>query len=496
LKAVSALCLSLFLFTLGAARAGAAPSLVYSINQVWEDVAVDAAGNAYVLIGNSVTKLSPLGDVVFQRQVELLSQWPSAIAVDPAGSIYIAGTANFADPREVGSGVNEAYEAFVAKLAPDATGVLYENYFTDGRDTHGLDLAVDAMGRPYLLYETHYNDDLFVWAATFTPAGSFRGWCASAAHVTAMALGPSGDLFTVGWDLNSDVGDWELRLVRTDASSGAVIQTVVDDITTLSWSADVAATPGRGSVVLGTNSEGLYQLAELSPAGEEVFSRSLNLGAAEIRDIAVTSSGQIVLVGRMTGSGGSDAFVLWLEGGTGKVLSSTILGGSGNDGAESVVAGPSGDAYVAGATKSPDFPAVNSPRPFPDLRSFPGTTALFLARIKENRPPDCSGATASPSVIWPANGKMVPVSVLGVTDPEGDTVALKITGISQDEPGAAFSGIGFPVAQVKAERDGKGDGRVYRIQFEATDSSGASCVGEVRVCAPHDQGTGSCVDSR
>jgi len=88
---------------------------------------------------------------------------------------------------------------------------------------------------------------------------------------------------------------------------------------------------------------------------------------------------------------------------------------------------------------------------------------------------------------------MIPVSILGVTDPEGDPVALKVTGISQDEPGAAFSGIGSSVAQVKAERDGKGDGRVYRIEFQATDPSGASCAGQVTVCVPHDQG--SCVDS-
>ena len=133
-----------------------------------------------------------------------------------------------------------------------------------------------------------------------------------------------------------------------------------------------------------------------------------------------------------------------------------------------VAGGPGGDAYVAFGN--------------------------YVARISENRPPDCSAATASPSVIWPPNGKMVPVSILGVTDPAGDPVALKITGITQDEPGAAFSGIGSSVAQVKAERDGKGDGRVYRIEFEAAAPSGASCTGEVTVCVPHDGGKGSCVD--
>ncbi|HVG07933.1 MAG TPA: hypothetical protein VNM67_09520, partial [Thermoanaerobaculia bacterium] len=212
----------------------------------------------------------------------------------------------------------------------------------------------------------------------------------------------------------------------------------------------------------GSTSLGFY-IARFGPAGEEVFSRVLNLGAAVILDVAVTSSGQIVLAGAKR-SGGyiQDPFILRLDGGTGEVISSM-------PGGWTVAVGPGGDVYVA----------MNG----------------GLSRFTENRPPVCSGATASPSVIWPPNGKMIPVSILGVTDPEGAPVSLKVTGISQDEPGAAFSGIGSSLAQVKAERDGKGDGRVYRILFEALDPSGASCTGRVTVCVPHDQGTRSCVDS-
>lgn len=487
MKAVFALCLSLFLFTAGSARAGTAPDLVYSINQVWEDVAVDSAGNAYVLLGDFVAKINPLGELVFQRQVNLRSQWPVAIAVDPAGFIYIAGTGNFADPREVGSGVNEAYEAFVAKVSPDATSVLYETFYSERYGVHAIDLGVDTLGRPYLLYQPKY--DGFRWMVGFDSAGSYRRWVASPSYTRAMALGPSEDLFTMGWEFNpysGEWGAWELQLIRTDASSGAVIQTLVDDSETIDWyEVDMAATPGRGAVVTGRKLSGLYHVAEIDSAGDKVFARDLNLGAAEIHDVAVTSSGQIVLVGRIPGSRGWDAYILRLAGGSGEVISSMTLGGSSHDRADWVAAGPGGDLHVGGYTSSPDFPAVNSPRPVP---------GMFLARIAGNRPPDCSGATASPSVIWPPNGKMVPVSTLGVADPDGDPVALKITGITQDEPGAAFSGIGFSVAKVKAERDGLGDGRVYHIGFEAADPSGASCTGTVTVCVPHDQGTGSCMD--
>lgn len=47
---------------------------------------------------------------------------------------------------------------------------------------------------------------------------------------------------------------------------------------------------------------------------------------------------------------------------------------------------------------------------------------------------------------------------------------------------------------LRAERDGSGNGRVYHVDFTATDAFGAACSGEVTVCVPHDQGQGDCGD--
>ena len=44
---------------------------------------------------------------------------------------------------------------------------------------------------------------------------------------------------------------------------------------------------------------------------------------------------------------------------------------------------------------------------------------------------------------------------------------------------------------VRAERSGKGDGRVYRIAFTGSDGKGGECTGSVTVGVPHDQGKGS-----
>jgi hypothetical protein len=49
-------------------------------------------------------------------------------------------------------------------------------------------------------------------------------------------------------------------------------------------------------------------------------------------------------------------------------------------------------------------------------------------------------------------------------------------------------GVGTSTAFVRAERSGLGDGRVYHIDFTATDTQNQTCMGDVTVCVPHDQG--------
>jgi hypothetical protein len=113
-----------------------------------------------------------------------------------------------------------------------------------------------------------------------------------------------------------------------------------------------------------------------------------------------------------------------------------------------------------------------------------------------NRAPDCRGATGQPLTLWPPNHKLVLVSIAGVVEPDGDPVTIVIRSIRQDEPVNGLGdgdtapdgfGIGNATAQVRAERAGNGNGRVYRIGFEANDGKGATCIGEVRVGVPHNQ---------
>jgi hypothetical protein len=114
-----------------------------------------------------------------------------------------------------------------------------------------------------------------------------------------------------------------------------------------------------------------------------------------------------------------------------------------------------------------------------------------------NTAPDVSNAQASTPTLWPPNNKMVPITVEGVTDADGDEVTITITSIMQDEKTgkqADASGIGTDTASVRAERDGKGDGRVYHIFFTADDGNGGVTAGEVTVSVPHDQSGRPAVD--
>lgn len=129
-----------------------------------------------------------------------------------------------------------------------------------------------------------------------------------------------------------------------------------------------------------------------------------------------------------------------------------------------------------------------------------GLLSITFTTTPGNVAPDCAAAFASPATLWPANGRLVPITISGVTDPDGDPLTLAVTGVRQDEAlGRAGTpdavGIGTATAQIRSDRNGKGDGRVYHLTFTASDGQGGTCTGTVRVCVPHDQGRGrTCVD--
>jgi hypothetical protein len=125
--------------------------------------------------------------------------------------------------------------------------------------------------------------------------------------------------------------------------------------------------------------------------------------------------------------------------------------------------------------------------------------ALFTAPVAcgEAGALDCSDAEPSHKVLWPPNHRYRNVSIEGVVSSAKGDVEITIDGVTSDEPTEGRGdGNTCPDAVIRddgtvdlrAERSDRGNGRVYTIDFTATDATGASCTGTVFVCVPLNRG--------
>lgn len=104
---------------------------------------------------------------------------------------------------------------------------------------------------------------------------------------------------------------------------------------------------------------------------------------------------------------------------------------------------------------------------------------------------------ARPGVLWPPNHKMIPVTVAVVaTDDSGIAPVCHVAGVSSNEP-VLGSGDGrtAPDWQItgplrlnlRAERSGRGEARVYTLPIECQDQAGNTAMGTAAIVVPHDQ---------
>jgi hypothetical protein len=119
--------------------------------------------------------------------------------------------------------------------------------------------------------------------------------------------------------------------------------------------------------------------------------------------------------------------------------------------------------------------------------------------VVDTTPPVVSARTVE---LWPPNHKMHALDIRDcltandACDPLPEARVLWVSGDEavddlgdgNTEPDALFTGCS--TVSLRAERSGKGDGRVYEVGFAVTDASGNSAEGVCRVVVPHDQGHG------
>ncbi len=125
------------------------------------------------------------------------------------------------------------------------------------------------------------------------------------------------------------------------------------------------------------------------------------------------------------------------------------------------------------------------------------TVKTFTVTVTDTTPPAIESAWATPNVLWSPNHKMVDIAIGAVASDVCDAApAWKITGVASNEP---INGLGDgdtapdwlitgdQSLKLRAERGGKGSGRVYTITIQATDASGNAATATVVVTVPHDQ---------
>jgi hypothetical protein len=122
---------------------------------------------------------------------------------------------------------------------------------------------------------------------------------------------------------------------------------------------------------------------------------------------------------------------------------------------------------------------------------------LVTVTVEEpNAAPGCGAVKPSKAKLWPPEHQLVLVSLSGATDPDGDPLAYAITAVTQDEKVKKVAGKGDkkPDAQrvsghpsqirLRAERDPRANGRVYRITYRVSDGRGGTCTGVEKVGVP------------
>lgn len=219
------------------------------------------------------------------------------------------------------------------------------------------------------------------------------------------------------------------------------------------------------------------------------------------------------------------AQVVVADAGEDLVLECTANGGTPTtlDGLGSTVDGASAalDPNVSFAWSAPDITFDDATIPAPSATFPNGTTTVTLTvtytdpatqvatsatdtvdvQVSDSTPPTLSLIT-DPVTLWPPNHKLRPVELIVLTtdacDPSPVFVLDSVTSSEADNgPGSGNTtndiqgvdaGTDDRAFSLRAERDGKGTGRIYTVMGTVTDLSGNSTQGLSQVVVPHDQG--------
>lgn len=123
----------------------------------------------------------------------------------------------------------------------------------------------------------------------------------------------------------------------------------------------------------------------------------------------------------------------------------------------------------------------------------PGGRYWGVIEKLDTQPPELE-ISVDESMLWPPNGKLRQVHVnLVVSDDYDSRPEIRLISITANEELTDGDIVGASIGsddrefELKAARQGGGDGRVYTIAYEALDSIGNTVIKTVEVRVPHDQ---------
>jgi len=411
------------------------------------DIAIDPSGSAFVtgrtdsvdfptapggfdtvFNGTSdafVARLNPSGsDLVYFTFLGGGGQdFGYGIALDPSGSAFVTGfTASSDFPVTTGAydGTYNGSDAFVAELSPGGDALTYSTFLGGSGTDVGHSIATDGAGNGFVTGATTSQD--FSTTSNAYDTDYNGGGDAFVARFNATGSGVVYATFLGG-------SDWDIGYATAvDSSGGAVV-------TGYTRSNDFPTTPGAYDPVLDGITDSF--VVKLSPAGSGlVFSTLVGGGGDEIGwGIALDSQGNSFVTGRTqspdfpatpgaydTTYNGGDAFVAKLNATGRGLLYATFLGGTNWNEGWSIAGDAYGNAIVGGYTNSPDFPAT----PNAYDTSFGGGSDAFVAKLN------------------PAGSRLTYATFLGGPFGEvGDAIAVDSSG-NVFVTGAS-AGPGFPV---------------------------------------------------
>jgi hypothetical protein len=112
--------------------------------------------------------------------------------------------------------------------------------------------------------------------------------------------------------------------------------------------------------------------------------------------------------------------------------------------------------------------------------------------VMDTTPPTISDVAVIPSVLWPPNGIMVEVAINYTAADDCGAVSNALFVTSNEAPNGNGTTPDWVIeddhhVQLRAERSGRGSGRVYIITVISTDNAGNSSTKAVTVSVPKNQ---------